>query len=134
MYPAFDLAKNPRRFVIDGFVAINFPTMGIGTLADEVTGGEIRLSNVYIRNSLAAIKVQQTISVVDSQFEGIAYDFRSSLPSYQDNNTEMPATRGLDWVGIMDRINELFVAKNSQWGTQYVPLYWTPNSIENLMP
>lgn len=133
LYPAFDIAKNPRRFVVDGFVAINFPTVGIGTLSDSKTDGVIRLKNVYVRNSLAGIKVQQRLAVIDSEFEGAACSFRSSEPWFQSNLTATAPETNSTWASIYDQITALYARKNVEWGTHFTPRYWTPTPVRTLM-
>ncbi len=131
-YPAFDLSKHPRRFVVDGFVAINFPTYGIGTLGDTRTGGDIRFTNVYVRNSLSGIKVQQKISVVDSEFEGVRDRYGSSVPWLQTNNVDTAIQGDAYWAAIYDQIELLFATKNAEWGTDFVPRPWVPTSVQIL--
>lgn len=133
LHPAFDLAKNPRRFVVDGFVAINFPTSGFGTLADTKWGGQIRLSNVTIRNSLAGIKVQQLLTLYDSEFAGTLEAFRSDVPAYEWNNVITASHSEETWATIYERIHRLYLNKNVAWGTDYTPRYWAPTSVLSLM-
>jgi hypothetical protein len=133
LYPAFDLAKNPRRFVIDGFVAINFATIGLGTLADAKSGGTIRLSNVTIRNCLAGIKVQQQLTIFDSEFVGTVEPFRGTEPRYQWNNEIADTSSSATWAVIYGRIDQLYAAKNIAWGTNYSADYWVPRTVGLLM-
>lgn len=133
LFPAFDLSKNPRRFVVDGFVAINFPAMGIGTLADDRGDGVICLRNVFIRDSLSGIKVQQRVLLENAEFMGVSCPFQSSTPRYQVNTVETEHTTDAQWGVRFNNIHALYDAKNAQWGTNYTPYYWAPPGVRDLI-
>ena len=132
-WPAWDMAKNPRRCRIDGFTAINFWSMGIGMLNDPTQGGDIRFNNLYIDNSLSGIKGQQRFSIVDSIFKQVHHRFRSAGPWFQANNFDVSLQSDDYWAQIYNDIEAKLAAFNQEHNTQIVLKYWLPNSVRAKM-
>ena len=131
-WPAWDLAKNPRRCLVNGFTARNFWSMGIGMLTDDTTGGDIRFRNVYIDHSLSAIKGQQQFSLEDSIFHRIHHRYRSSGPKFQANNIDLSFEPDAYWAQLHNDVEEKLAEFNQKHGTKIELKYWLPNSVRSL--
>lgn len=136
MYSAWSFSRNLRRFHLNGFVIVNYPSMGISSNSDPgTTPGDIQLTNIHVRNSMSGIAVQQQLSVVDSEFDGIHHRYRTAAPIWQANNYDSSVKSDLAWAQTYDQIELLFAAKRAEWGTTYPASgsYWIPKTVFNLM-
>lgn len=131
-WPAIDGTYNAHRVRIDGFEAVNF-IVGIGTLSDsERNDGPIEIQNATFRDCFIPIKAQQRIHLKNARMVGHFQKYQSGEPIEQDVSADDPQS-AQHWADVFDAIEELYAAKNAEWGTNYKPNYWVPQAVRERM-
>jgi hypothetical protein len=134
-WPAFDLARRPRRCNIDGFVSVNYTKTGFGSNTDPSTSEGTTLNNVKITNSMSAFKLNQQMTINNSRRYGIHHAYRGNGPSSgSTNNVDVFTLSDAQWAKILDDQNTLMAAANTEWQTQFQPAnVWVPKVISDIM-
>lgn len=134
MYAAFDLARAPRRFDLDGFQTLNYPQMGFRAGSNPGVTPNTTLNDLYVENSLSGVAVAQVMTVTNSTFDGIHHRYRGTTPT-ESGNSDINVKTDLEWAQIYDQIELLFAEKRTEWGTSYPASlsYFVPNEVLELM-